>query len=444
MIPRFADHPRQIKSIIEAVLRAADPAACVRRAAKGMADVPSRPALISIGKAAAAMDEGWRDARGDAARSFMVLPSDAMLPPSLHHATWVHRSSHPIPDDRSVAVGRLLAEFVDACSRSVDIDGFVVLLSGGASSLIACPDDGLTVHDLADVSRRLMRAGADIRALNTVRKHLDQLKGGRLASRMAPKPVLALVLSDVVGDDLSVIGSGPLVPDPTTFADAKAVLERYKVDMPAVKRVIEDGCAGRRPETPKSGGTRHAVRHSIVGSNLLALQAAQTQIQTLGFDGVDVFPEVVGPAHVAGEKLAKLAVKRRAAGKPWAILLGGECTVNVAGAAGIGGRNQELALAAAIALDGADRIAVASFATDGVDGPPPENSPAPAGAMVTGRTCLRARSLAVSPAESLQGHDSYGFFSRLDRAGQPHLIATGPTGTNVNDVAFALVYPGAW
>jgi glycerate 2-kinase len=444
MIPRFADHPRQVKSIIEAIRRATDPGACVRRCAKGLTDVPRRVSLVSIGKAAASMDAGWREAMDEPARALMVVPADAELPHMLHNVPWIHRAIHPIPDESSVAAGRSLVEFVRTCRAGHDIDGFVVLLSGGASSLVMSPAEGVSLEDVREVSIALMRAGADIRSLNTVRKHLDRLKGGRLAEEMAPKPALVLVLSDVIGDEVSVIGSGPLAPDPSTFADALAVLDRFKMDHPAVRRVLAEGARGERAETPKpSARGRSMVKHVIVGSNLLALNAAQAQIQTLGFERVDVYPEVVGPAHVAGEKLAKLAVKKRAAGAPVAVLLGGECTVDVAGQTGQGGRNQECALAAAIHLDGVEHVVMVSFATDGVDGPPPREGPPAAGAMVTGRTCLRGRSLGLDARASLARHDSHGYFAALDRAGHPHLIVTGPTGTNVNDVAVALVYPKA-
>ncbi len=529
------DHPRQIRSIVDAVRRASDAGACVRRCARSLEGVPKRAAVIAVGKAAAAMYAGWRDAVDEPARQFIVVPEGAAGPEVGLHTLPVKamRGEHPLPGEKSLAAARSLAEFVAQCKASADIDGFVVLLSGGASSLLAWPIEGIEIAGLRALTLRLMRSGADIRQLNTVRKHLERLKGGRLAELMAPKPVLVLALSDVVGDDAGTIASGPFSPDPTTYADALRIVEavlgierreaEVRAAMPEVvvakapaevgaavaaatsdgsapkrprkkatraagssstpmleskpsavvaapprseARAIDDaaglesvdaairpavvllrrGARGELPETPKPGAQplKH-VRYTFVGSNVLALESAKAQVESLGFSVAVVKAGVAGAAGDAGKALAQAAVKLRAQNKASAILIGGETTVRVVSGGSAadpnarGGRNQELALAAAIELDGIDSVVIASFATDGIDGPTDA-----AGAIVTGRTCLRARSLGSDAKQALARHDSYGFFERLEKAGQPHWIRTGATGTNVNDLALALVYPKGW
>jgi hydroxypyruvate reductase len=311
----------------------------------------------------------------------------------------------------------------------------VVLLSGGASALLTLPHQGIELAEYAAAMKELMGAGVDIRALNCIRKHCERLKGGRLAALMHPMPCDTYILCDVIGDELETVGSGPTLGDPTTFEDAARVFDwqlKFTRASKALLPFLRDGAAGKHEETPKPGDP--VLVHSravLVGSNSGALRAAARAAEERGF-AVITRPGVVGDAAHAGRRLAGEAVGLPAGS---AVIAGGETTVDLQGKGGRGGRNQEMALAAAVEIDGREGIAVTTFATDGVDGPTDA-----AGAIVTGRTCGLAREAGLDPAAALAGHDSYSFFDALERAGHPHLIRTGPTGTNVNDIAIALRY----
>ena len=396
---------------------------------------------LAIGKAARRMMHGaltmkqWR--RGG---EFVCAPDE---PNELDaHQGWKHhRGDHPLPGASSVAAALALAEHIEQwqelCEEpSARLDGFRLLLSGGASALVCMPAGDLRVEDVAEVTRALQRAGAGITDLNTVRKHIDEFKGGRLAELIAPFPVDCLILSDVPGDDPSVVGSGPVSPDPTTFADALAVLERFGVRNAAstVTAHLEAGARGVYPETPKPGDPLFDnVRTQIIGNNDTAVDAATAWAKANGLEVKSVQRRVQGEAREVGARLAREAAALPAGG---AIVLGGETTVKVAGG-GHGGRNQELALAAAIELNrlGAGQgVAVMTFGTDGVDGVAPEGRPPAAGAVVTGATVREGRERGLDAAAFLDRNDSYGFFAALHRAGTVCHVVTGPTGTNVCDV----------
>ncbi len=340
-------------------------------------------------------------------------------------------TSHPLPDERNVRAAQAIA---DVARRAGEGDTLIALISGGGSAMLTLPVEGLTLDDLRRVSDALMKAGAPIDALNAVRKHCEQLKGGGLARLAYPARVWAFILSDVVGDRLDVIASGPTAADPTTYADALAVLDAYGVRhvAPAVAAHLEAGARGERPETVKPGDRVLAsVTNTLIGSNRLALEAAYRYAAEAGWRVAELRPGVEGEAREVGAALGRAALDLRQApgSRPACLLMGGETTVTVSGG-GRGGRNQELTLAAAIALDGAEGIAVVSFATDGIDGPTDA-----AGAIATGQTCARARALGLDPQAYLDDNDSYTFFEQVGG-----LIRIGPTGTNVNDVMFALVY----
>jgi hydroxypyruvate reductase len=343
-------------------------------------------------------------------------------------------ASHPVPDERGLAA----AGEVDALARSLGRDDLLlVLLSGGASALLPAPADGVTLEDKARATGLLLRAGATIHEMNAVRKHLSSLKGGGLARAAHPARVATLVLSDVVGDDLSTIASGPTVPDATTFADALAVLERREVlsDVPAaVRRRLEAGARGRIADTPKPGDPlfrRTGVR--IVGSNRLSLEAAARSVRRAGFRPLVLTTRLEGEAREVARVL--VAVLRecvesaRPAGRPVCLLAGGETTVTVRGH-GQGGRNQEMAVAAAAALDGFPAPAVvACLATDGIDGVSDA-----AGGVVDDRTAARAAALGLAPpAAFVAASDTRNFLGPLGE-----LVVTGPTGTNVADVVLLL------
>ncbi|NBD36716.1 MAG: DUF4147 domain-containing protein, partial [Chloroflexi bacterium] len=283
---------------------------------------------------------------------------------------------------------------------------------------------------------QLLRAGATIDEINAVRKHLSQLKGGQLARRAAPAPVVALILSDVVGDPLDVIASGPTAPDPTTFAEAQAVLARYELHerIPTtVRETLAEGAGGELPETPKPGDPLfERVRNLIIGSNRMAAQAAVATAERLGYRALLLSTFIEGEAREIGRVAAGLVKGIRAYGDPLSppacLVWGGETTVTVRGD-GRGGRNQELALAAALALEGQPAWAIMALATDGADGPTDA-----AGAIVDGETIPRARAQGWAPHAALAENNAYPL---LDAAGA--LMNIGPTGTNVNDLLVILV-----
>ncbi|HSF16598.1 MAG TPA: glycerate kinase [Vicinamibacteria bacterium] len=340
----------------------------------------------------------------------------------------VEEAGHPLPDGAGVtATKRLLDDLVD--TRASDRVFFA--LTGGASALLVAPAAGLTLEDKVATTDRLLRSGATIQEINAVRKHLSTVKGGRLLEHMAPARVLAFVISDVIGDDLSSIGSGPLVGDPTTYSDCLAILRRYelegRVPVPVGSR-LREGALGRAPETPKPGTpVLELQRHIVLASNRSSLRAAGEKAKLLGFE-VEVFArDMQGDVHRCAREFAeRLAVLART-GRRWALLAGGELTVKVAGT-GRGGRNQELALVASRHLSGVDRAWLLSAGTDGTDGPTDA-----AGAFVDGGSWNRARELGLDPAGALSNNDSYPLFVALG-----DIVRTGPTGTNVNDLMIGL------
>lgn len=426
---RVEDWRAHVGVILDAVRRGSDPRACTAQAVTRDPPRMSRPAVIAVGKAAPAMLEGFRDAFGRSYDAVMVVPEGTAAP------AWAIRADHPVPTARCVEASERIAAFVQAVtSGATGNDGFVVLLSGGASALLTWPAAEIPLKRYAAAMEELLRWGVEIGVLNAIRKHCERLKGGRLAAMMAPLPCATYVLSDVIGDELSTVGSGPTVPDPTTFEDALRPFDlelEFSQAAEVVGAYLRDGAMGKHPESPKPGDPLFAqMRAVLVGSNALAVEAAAESARQMGF-GVRVRTGVTGEAAAAGRALVAEA---REAGAPAAVVYGGETTVRAGKKGGRGGRNQELALAAAMEIEGAAMV-VAAYATDGVDGPTDA-----AGAMVTGETCARARDMKLDPADFLARHDSYGFFEALERGGWPHLMRTGPTGTNVNDVAVALAY----
>jgi hydroxypyruvate reductase len=315
-------------------------------------------------------------------------------------------------------------------------DLVLCLISGGGSALLASPVDGISLEDLQAVTDALLRAGADINQLNTVRKHLERLKGGRLARLAAPAQVVTLVLSDVVGDPLDVIASGPTTPDSTTFADAWRVIEQFELvhKLPAaVAQYLKRGVAGLEPETPK--GNDPAFDHSeisIIGSNGVAASAALEAARALGWSCSDLGSMIEGEAREVGRVLGSIARSIVEDGRPFeppaCIVAGGETVVTVKGG-GCGGRNQEVALGAAPAIRDLPDTLVCCLGTDGTDGPTDA-----AGALVDGTTLHRAARLGLDLQKTLAQNDSYAFFDALG-----DLLVTGPTRTNVNDLMCVFV-----
>ncbi|MBI4888706.1 MAG: DUF4147 domain-containing protein [Acidobacteria bacterium] len=421
--------------MIRAALAAVAPAGLVR-------DALADPAIGAALRGAAAVDVV---AAGKAAAA-MLAACAAPAPVSLRHvvgiagarppglpprARW-HTTVHPLPDERSVAAGR---DVLATAHAAGDRDLLVLLLSGGASALMAVPADGVTLADKQQASRQLLALGAEIHELNTVRKHLSAIKGGQLAAGHAGS-VLTLALSDVVGDDLSSIGSGPTVPDATTFDEALAVLGRHGGPDAYPAGVVERlkrGAAGAVAETPKAGDPRLArsVAH-VIGSGGTAVAGARAAASSLGYAVHVIERPVTGEARLAAHELISQAKAHVGTG-PFCLLAAGETTVRTSGS-GTGGRNQECALAMARELGSLGAVVVAaSIGTDGIDGPTDA-----AGAMVDSTTLARAEAADIGPPERyLEEHNSYVFFDGLG-----DLIRTGPTGTNVGDLQVILV--GSW
>jgi glycerate-2-kinase len=384
---------------------------------------------LALGKAGAAMAAACEAALGDAITFGLVVTKDGHGLPLRRFA--LREAGHPLPDLRSRAAGQAVA----ACAgRPADV--LLVLLSGGASALCTCPLPGLELDAVVASTRALLEGGASIEQLNTVRKHLLELSGGRLARAVAAPRVQGLVLSDVPGDRLDVIASGPLTPDPTTYTDAlDAAAESCGLDAlaPAVRAHLEAGARGERPESPKPGEACFArVQQRVLAGNRTALAAAARAAAAEGL-AVEVLDDPLeGEARDAGERLARRALEARGA-KPRLWLAGGETTVRVAGD-GKGGRCQELALAAARVLEGHAGVSLLAAGSDGTDGPTDA-----AGAFADGGTVARGRASGVEADEALRRNDSYGFF-----AAEGGLLRTGPTRTNVMDVvAIALDPVGA-
>jgi glycerate-2-kinase len=314
-------------------------------------------------------------------------------------------------------------------------DLLIMLLSGGASSLLPAPVTGITLADKQRTTENLLRCGATIQEINTVRKHLSRIKGGRLAE-MTAATIVTLILSDVLGDDLSAIASGPTVPDPTTYQDAVAILKRYRIWQAAPQRVrhhLNYGCQGLASETPKPGSSLfRRVHHHIVGNNAMAVTAVTNAVREAGLRTLVHTLALTGEAREAGKQFGVMARNIAREGKPLqrpcCVVAGGETTVTVSGK-GKGGRAQEFAAAAALEIAGLAKVWVVAIGTDGTDGPTDA-----AGAVVDGDTVARAQRLLVDLKGALKRHNTYPALKRLHQ-----LIITGPTGTNVNDLYLLLV-----
>jgi glycerate 2-kinase len=426
------DACEHVDTILDAALAAVDPARCVARALENTPDMGEAAAVIAIGKAAPGMNEGYTKALGEEGMRFMLAVEGCGAP------DWACVGDHPLPTARNVDAARALLTFIEHLEQTVPPGAPVVLLlSGGASALLTLPHESVSLDEYRTLTSNLMRAGATIHELNTIRKHVEVLKGGRLAALLAPRPVHALILSDVIGDDLSVIGSGPVSPDPTTFQEAIDIMQRLGVTSPSVEAMLAAGVRGEHPETPKPGDPIFTqVQTNIIANNTTAVNAAADAARNMGYHVAEVRTEITGEAADVGREFATMAA-RLPEGRSAAIVGGGETTVNASGARGVGGPSTELALAAALAFahqpktiapnDATDLI-LAAFATDGIDGPTDA-----AGAIVTPFTTHAAQTRGIDLRLALKEHDSHTALDRLNA-----LIRTGPTGTNVNDLVIVL------
>lgn len=390
----------------------------------------SRLITIALGKAAPAMLRGAAEQLGSLFQGGVCVCKH--LEPSLGEIpqTTIVVGDHPVPGEGSLLAGRKIQQAVEGLR---DEDLVLLLLSGGGSSLAALPQGDVSLADLKRLTNLLLRSGASITEMNTVRKHLDGIKGGGLARMAAPARVAALVLSDVIGNHLEVIASGPAYPDETTFDDALAILKRVEGSAAVpenISRHLQNGARGLVAETLKADDLiAKNIFNTIVASNEDACTAAVEKAKEVGFTAEVVTSQHVGEARVAAKQIISTVKARAGRHSPYLLVWGGETTVTVTGN-GMGGRNQELALSAAIEMEGMENTYLITLATDGEDGPTDA-----AGAIVSGKTLARAKKLGLNPIVFLNNNDAYSFFNQLGG-----LVRTGPTGTNVNDLTFVLGY----
>jgi glycerate-2-kinase len=421
----------RLEAILTAAIRAVDAGPAVARVLPARLGRSNSPLVVlALGKAACAMAAPVEAAFADRIRAGLAVTKDGHQTDSHVLQMDVRETAHPVPDARCERAAREALALARGTARN---ETLVVLLSGGASSLTACPARGLDLSDLARTTRALLACGADIQQLNCVRKHLSDFAGGRLARAAGAGRVEVLVVSDVPGDALDTIGSGPCAPDPTTFADALEVIDRggIRKRVPAsVLAHLAAGASGALAETPKPDDpVFERVQHTIVARNKDAREAAEAEARCHGLEPVALGECLAGEAR---EQALRLVEHARGLGHGGArcLVAGGETTVTLRGG-GRGGRNQELALAAALALAGYPdaQITLLAAGTDGSDGPTDA-----AGACVDPGSVARGAARGVDARAALEANDSYTFFER-----EGGLVVTGPTGTNVMDLVLAEV-----
>jgi glycerate 2-kinase len=442
--PATRDRRALVTRVMESALAAVEPGEAVRRALTLDGDRLTvgdreyslasydRAIVVGAGKASAPMAAAVEEVLGERVADGLVVVKHGHTHPT--RTVKLREASHPIPDESCVDG---TAELVSLLGTTGPRDLVIVTLSGGGSALMLLPAEGISLADMQRTTDVLLRAGATINELNTIRKHLEQAKGGGLARLAAPSDVLALVLSDVVGNPLDVIASGPTVPDTSTYADSCAIVDRFGIwdRLPAsVAGRLRDGRDGKIADTPKPGDPIFAgVNTVVVASNELAAEAGVRQAESEGLSAMLLTTYVEGEAREVAKVVAAFAREEAARNnplpRPACLVFGGETTVLVKGT-GLGGRNQELALAASIKLAGQENVIVAALATDGNDGPNDAT-----GALVDGSTVARARALGLDPEAYLANNDAYHFFDALG-----DLLITGPTNTNVNDLLFVFVW----
>jgi glycerate 2-kinase len=408
---------RQALQIFRAALKAADPYQAVLRHLRLQPKAYRKIFVIGGGKASAQMARAVERLIGARITAGEINVKDG------HGAKLrrikINECGHPVPDQRGVAGARRIAQIA---SQAGPDDLVICLISGGASALLPLPAPSITLVQKQKITRSLLACGASIHEINCVRKHISAIKGGQLARLAYPATLLTLILSDVVGDDLDVIGSGPTVPDRSNIAGARAILSKYGIPNTL-----------RMEETPKPGDkVFQKTRNVIVGSNALAVDAAAMEASRLGFNTLVLSTSLVGEAREVARVHAAIAREIQVAGRPVkvpaCVISGGETTVTIRGK-GLGGRNQEFALAAAIDIAGLGDTVILSAGTDGTDGPTDA-----AGAIADGETLARAQALGLDASAYLMNNDSYHFFKATG-----DLIKTGPTGTNVADIQLILV-----
>ncbi|MFQ5710635.1 MAG: glycerate kinase [Candidatus Geothermarchaeales archaeon] len=424
---------------IEDALNASDPRKIIRRSVKLQDDDLTvgdltldlrgkKVFIVGGGKGSGAMAEALEEILADRIKRGIINVVKGTKGAFKTQRITLNEGSHPIPNHRGWEGTRWMMQIAREAGEG---DILICLISGGGSALMPLPKEGITLEDVQRINEDLLRSGASINEINAVRKHLSDFKGGQLAREAHPARIVSLILSDVVGDPLDVIASGPTAPDPTTFSEAVGILKAYnmwKGAPEAVKRTLLRGERGEIPETPKPGdGVFENVSNLVVGNNRMVVQAARESLMREGLRALLLSSFIEGEARHVGRVFGSIA--REEANfdaplpKPAAVVAGGETTVTVTGG-GRGGRNQELVLSACEKMAGLDGVALASVGTDGLDG-----FTDAAGAIADGKTFLKAREEGVNPLEYLRNNDSYSFFRSVGG-----LIMTGPTATNLNDL----------
>ena len=443
MSPNLVKLRKHARQIFEAGLQAVDPVEAIKRHTRKDKNIFfigdqqfnlnnfDRILVVGAGKAVAPMAKAMEDLLGDRISGGVIVVKDEHGLP-LNKIT-VREARHPVPDERGVTGTEEILSLVE---KAGERDLIICLISGGGSALLIAPVSEISLEDKQKATKLLLASGATIHEFNTVRKHLSRAKGGRLAQMAYPATVASLILSDVVGDDLDVIASGPTVPDSSTFQDADRILHDYDIwDQLAssVRHHIEKGSSSQIEDTPKSDNPAfQKCSQALVGNNLQALEAAAKAAESLGYRSFILSSKVEGEAREVAKFFTAIAKEvpdsENPVKSPVCVLCGGETTVTLPGD-GLGGRNQEFALAAALAIEGLDNTVVLSGGTDGTDGPTDA-----AGAIADGTTVTRARENGLDPKAFLQRNDSYHLFQKLD-----DLVMTGPTRTNVMDIYLLLI-----
>jgi len=437
--PELSRARRILIELVSSAIKAGDPSSGMRKWVKVEAeklkvgnykvDLSKVERIVAVGggKACAAMAITLEQILGDWLTEGIVNIPEGMVPERALHRIKFVEARHPIPNKSGMEGTRRMLELVSGLSSR---DLVICLISGGGSALMPLPAGNIALSELQEVTQLLLKSGATIQEVNAVRKHLSAVKGGQLARAAYPARVITLVISDVVGDRLDTIASGPTYWDLTTYLDAFSVLERYELTervSPGIITRLRDGVRGVIPETPKLGEESFQnVYYKVIASNTDALKAAAKVGKAHGLNVHILTTTMQGEARQVGKRLARVAKEVCQAGKPIPVpgllLSGGETTVSVRGK-GIGGRNQELVLSAVLGLAGLEGTAMVSFSTDGVDGPTDA-----AGAIADGFTLQEARGLGLDPFSYLENNDSYHFFKELG-----DLVVTGPSGTNIMD-----------
>lgn len=441
--PELGKARRILMEIVDSAISAGNPAASIRKWVKlnaerlEIADFSvdlnevGKIVVIGGGKAGVAMAITIEQILGDRLSEGIVNIPEGMLPESYTGKIKFVEASHPIPNGLAMEGARGMLSLVKELGAR---DLVIFLVSGGGSAMVSLPAEGISLAQLQEGTRLLLKSGANIQELNTVRKHLSAVKGGQLARAAYPARIVSLLISDVVGDGLDIIASGPTYWDTTTFSEALAVFEKYKLidKVPAeVLCRLKDGIKWQIPETPNRGDECFQNAYfQIIGSNMDAIEAARKTGRVYGLNVKLLTTKLQGEAREVGQNLSYIAeeVLKEGRQRPCLFLLGGETTVHVTGK-GVGGRNQELVLSAISGLAGLKDVAMVSFSTDGIDGPTRAS-----GAIVDGFTLERAKEMGINPLTYLEDNNSYHFFEKLK-----DLVLTGPTGTNIVDCTALLV-----